>query len=43
MSRMIESEVTDFPHPDSPTMPTVSRGMTSNETPSTARAMPASV
>ena len=36
-SRMIESEVTLLPQPDSPTMPTVPPSGTSNETPSTAR------
>src|SRR5881396_3883114 len=36
----MESEVTVFPHPDSPTMPSVSPGWTSKETPSTARAVP---
>src|SRR5204862_268273 len=35
ISRSIESAVTDFPHPDSPTMPTVSPSPTSNETPPT--------
>ena len=37
------SAVTDLPHPDSPTMPSVSPASTCSETPSTARAMPAPV
>ncbi len=40
MSRRMEREVTVFPHPDSPTMPSVSPGKSSKETPSTARAVP---
>src|SRR5262249_31290736 len=32
-----------FPEPDSPTMPTISRGSTVNETPSTARTSPSSL
>ena len=32
--------VVDFPHPDSPTSPSVSPGATSNDTPSTARTDP---
>ena len=36
MSRMIERFVTDLPEPDSPTMPSVSPRLTSNDTPSTA-------
>jgi hypothetical protein len=43
MSRSTESAVTDLPHPLSPTMPSVSPGSTSKETPSTERATPASV
>jgi hypothetical protein len=43
ISRITESEVTDLPLPDSPTIPSVSPGFTWNETPSTARATPASV
>src|SRR4051812_10314778 len=35
--------VTDFPHPDSPTMPSVSPSPTSNVTPSTANTTPARV
>src|SRR6478672_11138553 len=35
-SRMIASEVTDFPQPDSPTSPTVCPGATEKLTPSTA-------
>ena len=35
--------VTDLPDPDSPTIPKISPGRTSNETPSTARTAPASV
>ena len=42
-SRMIESAVTLLPQPDSPTMPSVSPGNTSNETPSTARVTPSTV
>jgi hypothetical protein len=30
----------DFPQPDSPTMPSVSPGVTSNDTPSSARTAP---
>src|SRR4051794_40788327 len=41
--RMIESAVTLLPQPDSPTMPSVSPGETSNDTPSTARVTPSSV
>ena len=36
-SRITASEVTDLPHPDSPTMPSVSRRPTARSTPSTAR------
>ena len=36
-------EVTDLPEPDSPTMPTVSPGAMSNETPRTASTSPSSV
>jgi hypothetical protein len=43
ISLITESEVTDFPLPDSPTIPSVSPGFTWNDTPSTARANPASV
>jgi hypothetical protein len=43
ISRITESDVTDLPLPDSPTIPSVSPGLTWNETPSTARATPASV
>src|SRR5262245_43177259 len=39
-SRMIESAVTDFPEPDSPTMATTSPRLTVKLTPSTARTMP---
>src|ERR1700730_8019347 len=35
-SRMMESEVTDLPQPDSPTMPSVSPGASEKLTPSTA-------
>src|SRR5438105_4479087 len=35
--------VTDLPHPDSPTMPSVSPGWSSNETPSTALTTPSLV
>src|ERR1051325_11075415 len=37
MSRRIIRPVVDLPQPDSPTRPSVSPGMTSNETPLTAR------
>jgi hypothetical protein len=40
---MIESAVTDFPHPDSPTMPSVRPRSTEKETPSTARTSPSRV
>ena len=43
ISRRIESAVTDLPQPDSPTMPSVSRGARSNDTPSTARTTPSAV
>ncbi len=43
ISRRIDSAVTDLPQPDSPTMPSVSRGLRSNETPSTARTIPSTV
>jgi hypothetical protein len=43
MSRSSESDVTDLPHPDSPTTPTDSLAAMLNETPSTARATPALV
>src|SRR5882762_7820201 len=39
-SRMIESALTDLPHPDSPTRATVSPSATSQDTPSTARTTP---
>jgi hypothetical protein len=39
----MDSAVTDLPHPDSPTSPTVSPGAIAKDTPSTARATPASV
>ena len=35
-SRMMESDVTDLPQPDSPTMPSVSPGASTKLTPSTA-------
>src|SRR5216684_3580322 len=41
--RISESAVTDFPQPDSPTMPRVSPAPTSNVTPSTARTTPSRV
>jgi hypothetical protein len=34
---MIESDVTDLPQPDSPTMPSVRPASSENEIPSTAR------
>ena len=40
MSRMIESAVTLFPEPDSPTTPSVRPALTSRSTPSTARTSP---
>ncbi len=43
MSRMIESEVTDLPEPDSPTMPSVEPGSTLNDNPLTAATTPSSV
>jgi hypothetical protein len=42
-SRITESAVTLLPHPDSPTIPSVSPGNTSSETPSTARVIPSTV
>ena len=42
-SRRMESAVTDFPQPDSPTRPSVSPSAISNDIPSTARATPSSV
>src|SRR5689334_12084522 len=42
-SRMMLSAVTDLPHPDSPTMPRVSPGLSSKETPSTALTVPSLV
>ncbi len=41
--RMIESEVTDLPEPDSPTIPSVEPGSTANESPLTAATVPSSV
>src|SRR5688572_28292406 len=41
--RMMESDVTLLPHPDSPTTASVSPGATEKETPSTARTMPSRV
>ena len=41
--RMIDSDVTLLPQPDSPTTASVSPGATENETPSTARTMPSRV
>jgi hypothetical protein len=43
MSFMIDSAVTVFPHPDSPTMPSVSPLSMWRSTPSTARTTPSSV
>src|SRR6185503_2449529 len=43
MRRMSDSAVTDFPQPDSPTMPSVSPAATWNVTPSTARTTPSRV
>src|SRR6266850_4181638 len=43
ISRMTLKAVTDFPHPDSPTMPSVSPALSSNETPSTAFTTPSGV
>ena len=43
MRRMIDSEVTLLPQPDSPTTASVSPGATEKETPSTARTMPSRV
>ena len=42
-SRMIVSEVTDFPEPDSPTTPSVCPGSIWNEMSSTALTTPRSV
>src|SRR5712692_9418911 len=42
-NRMMLSAVTDLTHPDSPTMPSVSPGCSSNETPSTALTQPSFV
>jgi hypothetical protein len=39
----IASDVTLFPHPDSPTMPSVSPGAMSNEIPLTAWTVPRAV
>src|SRR5262249_29370563 len=41
-SRITDSAVTLFPHPDSPTRPSTRPGSSRNETPSTARASPPS-
>ena len=41
MRRRIIRPVVDLPQPDSPTRPSVSPGITSNDTPSTARTTPA--
>src|SRR6478609_6584058 len=43
ISRISDIEVTDLPHPDSPTMASVSPSLTWNDTPSTARLMPSGV
>ncbi len=43
MSLFIDNDVTDFPEPDSPTIPKTSPLYMSNEIPSTALAVPASV
>ena len=43
MSRFIDNDVTDFPEPDSPTMPKISPFYISNEILSTAFTVPASV
>jgi len=43
MSRMIDSEVTVLPQPDSPTTPSVRPASTVRSTPSTARITPARV
>ena len=40
---MIESEVTDLPQPDSPTIPSTDPSSTSKETPSTACTSPSRV
>ena len=40
---MMLNAVTDLPQPDSPTMPSVSPGFSSNETPSTALTVPSLV
>jgi hypothetical protein len=40
---MIESAVTDFPQPDSPTIPSVFLSSSLNDTPSTACTSPARV
>ena len=40
---MIESDVTDLPEPDSPTMPSVEPGSTANDSPLTAATTPSSV
>jgi len=39
---MMESEVTDLPEPDSPTIPSVEPGSTENDSPLTAATMPSS-
>src|SRR5215470_2275058 len=43
MSRISDIEVTDLPHPDSPTIASVSPSLTWKDTPSTARLMPLGV
>ena len=43
ISRRIDMEVTDLPHPDSPTMATVSPASMWNDMPSTERTMPSGV
>ena len=43
IKRMIDSEVTDLPEPDSPTMPSVAPGSTANDSPLTAATVPSSV
>src|SRR5260370_11019062 len=43
MRPMIAIAVTLLPEPDSPTIPTISPGLTVKETPSTARTTPSSV
>ena len=43
INRRSERHATDFPDPDSPTIPSVSPGVIENETSSTARTIPARV